>query len=157
MKLDLLYPYWTPAHEDLVEKLRFISDEQWNAMPAGESNVSIRLLVYRFIQFERLWMHKIAQGRELEPLPVSDFKCREDYISEFEAERARTIVYLDSLPVEALRAVRVAPADPATNDVERNVPLSWIVWRVLEEELMTYGQVRPLIEMTSARIPGIKR
>jgi hypothetical protein len=149
MKLDAIYPFWSATHEEFVDRLRYITDAQWDAMPAGPACGSIRLFAYRFLQFERMWMQKIAQERPLEPLHTSDLQGRMEYISELEAVRATTIAYLESLPVEALRSVRVAPGDPVRNEIERNVPLSWIVWRVLEEELMTYGQVRWMADLTT--------
>jgi hypothetical protein len=149
MKLDDVYPYWPATHDELVDRLRYISDEQWNMPPPGAHGGSIRLIVFRFLNFERFWIQQIAQGRPFEPLRASDLQDRNAYISELDAVRATTSAYMNILPPEELRSVRVAPADPAANEIERNVHLSWILWRVLEEELMAYGQIRALIELTT--------
>jgi len=152
MKLEDLYPYWPAAHEELVDKLRYIDDAAWEAAPLGPGFGSIRLLVQRYINFERHWMIEIVQGRKAEAVTASMLHGREDYISEFKSVRAATDHYLAALPSDALRSVRTAPADPVINEIERNVPLSWILWRLMEEELMTFGQIRALVDYSKPRM-----
>ena len=40
-----------------------------------------------------------------------------------------------------LRAVRAVPADPAQNRPETNMPVSRLLWQVVEQELPAWGQV----------------
>ena len=42
---------------------------------------------------------------------------------------------------QGLRAVRTVPADPARNWPETNMPVSRLLWQVVEAELAAWGQV----------------
>jgi uncharacterized damage-inducible protein DinB len=151
MKLDEIYPYWPETHDEFVDWLRYIDDNTWNSAPLGPAFGSIRLLVVRFIQLERQWMIGVVQNREVDPLIASDLVARADVLSQFEATRAATSVYFAPLAYEALRSVRTAPADPEINEIERNVPLSWILWLIVQNELMMHGQVRALAKQLRNR------
>ena len=141
MKLRDLYPYWSDAHEELIELLELITEPQWRARPGYEGGRSVRQAVLGLINSERRWIGEIAQGRSPQEVESRDFPLGGDLIDEYQAARAATERFLADLHPETMRGVRTAPADPVLNELERNVSLAWIVWHVMEQEIFTWGQI----------------
>jgi uncharacterized damage-inducible protein DinB len=142
MTLRELYPYWPDIHTDILERLDFVTRDEWNDCRAQFEIGSVRQIVVRMIRHERRWIAEIAQKRKLEPLQTADLASEDDLISELRVQRSNTERFVATLTPESLRSVRTAPADPENNDPERNVTLAWILWNVLEYELMSWGQIQ---------------
>lgn len=141
MTIEELYPYWNDAHEELLLELERLEEARWNDKPAHFKGGSVRQLVLHLIESERFWIGHIAQGGPKPEIRASDYPTKKDLIEGFQAARQATIRYLDMLEYESLRAVRAIPADPANNVPESNMPLSWVIWHVMEHEIYHWGQI----------------
>jgi uncharacterized damage-inducible protein DinB len=145
MTIEEIYPYWNDAHADLIFALEQIDEAYWSEKPPG-LNKSIRQIVLNLIEREHYWIGQIAQGRPAHPVAGADFPTKASLIEGLKAAREATIRYLDMLKYESLRAVRTIPADPAHNIPESNMPVSWIIWRVMENEIFHWGQIMLIAE-----------
>ena len=151
MKLRELYPYWAGDSDEFIDTLELLDDDQWQARLGIEDGLSIRRLILELIDRERFWTAHVAQGRAYEPLPQGELKTGADIIDQYRATRAETVRYIESLTPESLRSVRVAPEDASMNEIERNVPLGWVIWHVVQQELTAYGRVQILRALLKAR------
>ena len=141
MKIKDLYPYWNDAHEEFLLELERIDEQRWTEKPAHLGGGSIRQLVLHLIETERYWIGQIAMEGPASEVRGSDFPTKALLIEGFVVARAATIRYLDVLKYEGLRAVRTIPADPENNIPESNMPVSWIIWHVMEHEIYHWGQI----------------
>ena len=150
MKLDELYPYWEAAHDDLIETVALLTEWQLDTEP-GPGGRSLRQIILEFVRAERFWVgHLVAGYAEYRPRP-GDFPTGKALAEALTAARAVTQRVLDPLGPEGLRAVRTVPSDPATNRHETNTPIGWMLWHVLELELICRGQIMQRIEDEKAR------
>lgn len=141
MTIPELYPYWSDAHEELMLELQRLDETRWDDKPAHLAGGSVRQLVLHLIQSERFWIGRVAQGGPMPQIQGSDYPTKQALIEGFRAAREATIRYLDMLKYESLRAVRTIPADTENNIPESNMPLSWVIWHVMEHEIYHWGQI----------------
>ena len=141
MTIHELYPYWGDAHEELLLVLERIDEAGWEDKPPHAGARSIRQIVLHMIQNERFWIGHIAQNGPVPQVLSSDYPTKQALIEGLHAAREATIRYLDMLKYESLRAVRTIPADPDNNIPESNMPLSWVIWHVMEHEIYHWGQI----------------
>ena len=147
MTLRDLYPYLSDIHEDLIERLSLLDDDYWTSRPCPPATLTVRQAVARAVERERALIQEIAQMRRpgSSALEVSRLS-NSDLLSELEATRVVTERYVATLAPEMLRTVRAVPADPARNIPESNMPLSWVLWSVVENEITAAALVSFLID-----------
>ena len=150
MTLTDLYPYLSDTHDDFVERMSLLNDNEWTYRYCLPDAVSLRQIVARCVGRERFLILEIAQSRRpgssaLETASLSNA----DLLSEMTATRAVTERYVATLAPEMLRTVRTVPADPKLNIPESNMPLSWVLWSVVENEIAAYANALLLLSMTS--------
>ena len=150
MTLTELYPYLSDTHDDFVDRLDLLSDDEWNYRYCLPYAISLRQIVARCVARERFLVLEIAQGRKpgssaLETASLSNA----DLLSELTAARAVSERYVATLAPEMLRSVRAVPADPQLNVPESNMPLSWVLWSVVENEIAAYANALLLLSMSS--------
>lgn len=141
MTIQELYPYWHDTHEEFLLELERIEESRWDDKPCHLAGGTIRQLVLHLIETERFWIGHVAQGGPPPQISGTDYPTKQALIEGFQAAREATIRYLDMLKYESLRAVRTIPADPENNIPESNMPLSWVVWHVMEHEIYHWGQI----------------
>jgi uncharacterized damage-inducible protein DinB len=137
-----IYPFWPETHQDLIDCLLYIKPEQWDNKAAYADAGSIRQIVTDLIRFERLWTVQILMGRIDHIQTMYSKMSTDELLSELNSARASTEHFLNTKSIESLREVRVAPADPFTNQPETNVPIAWIIWHILENELISFGKIK---------------
>ena len=140
MKIQELYPYWGDTHNDLLELVELLTDDQLTYAPVA-SAPDTRQLLLNFLYEERYWVAYLVGGYVLERPIAADYPQARGLASAMRAARDVTARVLEPYTQEGLRAVRTLPADPAANRPETNVPVAWLVWRLLELEIFTWGQI----------------
>ncbi len=149
MILAELYPYLSDTHDEFVERLSLLNDDDWTHRTCPPSPISIRQIVARCIGRERLLILEIAQGRKPGSSALESASLdNSDLLSEMTAARAVTERYVATLRPEMLRTVRAVPADPRLNIPESNMPLSWVIWSIVENEVTSYANVLLLQSLT---------
>ena len=150
MTLAELYPYLSDTHDDFAERLSLLSDAEWTHRYCLPDTISIRQIVSRCVGRERFLILEIAQGRKTgsSALEVASLS-NTDLLSEMTAARVVTERYVSTLAPEMLRTVRAVPADPRFNVPESNMPLSWVIWSVVENEIAAYANALILLNMTA--------
>ena len=140
MRLEELYPFWGYAHQQLVEALEFLTEAQLEYRPHREAS-SVRDIVLRLIREERYWAGTLIAGyAEYRPLET-EHRTAAALIEALTVTREITTRVLEPFSPQGLRAVRAVPADPGQNRPETNMPISRLVWQVVEQELTAWGQV----------------
>ncbi|HEY3331352.1 MAG TPA: DinB family protein [Capsulimonadaceae bacterium] len=141
MRMTELYPYWSDAHDEMIELLEWLPVAVWDYRP--DANVrSIRQIALHLLDRERFWIVHLAQeGAWDRPLP-RDFATPDLLIEGLVAMRKQTQLYVESLKPEMLRAVRSIPTDADTNSPATNRPISWLIWQVLQHEMYHFGQIQ---------------
>jgi uncharacterized damage-inducible protein DinB len=145
MALDELYPYWEDVHQDFVDLLVFVPDEQLDAKQDHEAR-SIKQIVLHFVNEERFWIGHLVAQHPFERVNASDCTTVELLIDALKATREATRRVIGLTSPEGLRTVRAVPADPETNRPETNAPVSWLIWHVLETEIICLGQIKQRLE-----------
>jgi len=141
MTIADLYPYWNDSHAEFMEALNAIEDELWGRTPAGREGRTIAEIAFHVIETECFWIGEVAQSGPKNRLDPANYPTKGALIEGIEAARSATILYLDVLKYESLKSVRGIPADPKNNVPETNMPLSWIIWHVMEHEIYHWGQI----------------
>ncbi len=140
MKLEEIIPYWKDVHHDILDRLEWIDADTWDSRPAHQSAGSIRQIVRKMIRDERYWICQIAaNGPRLDD--GSDYPNTPALLEGLRAARAATENYVAKLQPEGLKAVRTVPGDSSVNRPEANMPVSWIIWYVFQNELISWGQI----------------
>jgi len=140
MRTDELYPYWNEVHEDLIDAIGYLDEDQVDDTPHDGAR-SIKQLVLKFIETERFYAQHLAGGYAYErpsPSAYVDGKALVDLLT---ATREVTGRVLDPLTAAGLRSVRTVPGDPAENTSDTNMPVAWLLWHVMEREIQCLGQV----------------
>lgn len=141
MRLEELYPFWGYTHQQLLDTLEYLSDAQLEYRPNGDAQ-SIRDIALDLVRQERYWIGTLIAGY-LEYRPVaSEHRTAKALIEALTVTREITVRVLEPLSPPGLRAVRTVPADPAQNRPETNMPISRLVWQVVESELAAWGQIQ---------------
>jgi uncharacterized damage-inducible protein DinB len=141
MKISELYPYWDGVHEEFVEMLEALPEPEWRSKICSPGLLSIRQIVLNFITTEREWIGAIAARRPFEPAAERDFPTGQSLVEGVQATRAATEHYLRTMDRGSLSSVRTVPPDPAQNRQEYNTRLSCVIWHVMTQEVLAYGQV----------------
>ena len=140
MRLEELYPYWGHAHQQLLDTLEYLSEAQLEYSPYPETP-SVRDIVLRLIREERYWIGTLIAGyAEYRPID-SEHRTRGTLIEGLTVTREITTRVMEPFSPQGLRAVRTVPADPSRNWPETNMPVSRLLWQVIETELASWGQV----------------
>ena len=140
MQTKDLYPYWDEMHEELVENVEYLDEDQIDARPHDGAS-SIKQLVLKFVEVERFHAQHLAGGFDYERPSASahvDGKAIADLLT---ATRVVTARVLEPLTAAGLRSVRAVPGDPAENRPDTNMPVAWLLWHVMEREIQCLGQV----------------
>ena len=141
MKLDELYPYWQDTHDELLETVAYLTEDQIDARPqSGTKN--IRDILLDLGTTERLWISHLVAGSAYERPQAALYSDASALIELLTATRQVTARVLEPFSREGLRAVRHVPADPQANRPETNMPVASLFWHVLEREIVAWGQVR---------------
>ena len=95
----------------------------------------------RLIREERYWVGTLIAGyAEYRPLE-DEHRTSAQLIEGLTVTREVTTRVMEPFAPQGLRAVRTVPADPARNWPETNMPISRLLWQVIEAELAAWGQV----------------
>ncbi len=140
MRLEEIYPFWGYVHQQMLDTLEYLTEAQLEYRPSPEA-MSIRDIVLRLIRDERYWSGSLIAGyAEYRPLE-SEHRTVTLLIEGLTVTREITTRVMEPYSVQGLRAVRAVPADPSQNRLETNMPISRLLWQVLELELMAWGQI----------------
>jgi len=140
MRTDELYPYWNEVHEELIEAVEYLDEDQVDERPHDGAQ-SIKQLVLKFVEVEREYAQHLAGGFAYERPSAAahvDGKAIADLLTTTREVTARV---LDPLTTAGLRSVRAVPGDPAENRPDTNMPVAWLLWHVMEREIQCLGQV----------------
>ncbi len=140
MRLDELYPYWSYAHQQLLDTLEYLTDAQLEFRPHPQAE-SIQDIVLRLIRDERYWVGTLIAGYAEYRPSEKEHRTTASLIEALTVARQITERVLEPYSAAGLRAVRAVPADPARNRPETNMPVSRLLWQVVENELTAWGQV----------------
>jgi len=150
VKLDGLYPHWDDVHLELVDAVGLLKEWQLDSDP-GPGGRTLREIVLDFVRAERYWVGHLAAGYAEYRPQTHEFPTGTALAEALTAARAVTVRALEPLGPDGLRAVRTVPSDPATNRHETNMPIGWLLWHVLELELICSGRVMQRLEDEKAR------
>ncbi len=140
MRLDDLYPYWGYTHQQLLDTLEYLTDSQLEYRPSPQAD-SIQDIILRLVREERFWVGTLIAGyAEYRPIE-KEHRTTGTLIEALTVTREITERVLEPFSADGLRAVRTVPADPGRNRPETNMPVSRLLWQVLENELGALGQV----------------
>ena len=140
MRLEELYPYWSYVHQQLLERLELLTEAQLEYRPHPETQ-SVRDIVLRLIREERYWIGTLIAGyAEYRPVE-GEHRTAAALIEALTVTREITTRVMEPFSPPGLRAVRAVPADPGRNLPETNMPVSRLIWQVVEQELTAWGQV----------------
>jgi hypothetical protein len=140
MRLEELYPYWSYTHQQLLDTLEYLTDAQLDYRPYPQAE-SIQDIVLRFIRDERFWIGALVAGyTEYRPVE-KEHRTTGTLVEALTVTREITERVLEPYSLPGLRAVRTVPADPIRNHPETNMPISRLLWQVVESELATLGQI----------------
>jgi uncharacterized damage-inducible protein DinB len=148
VKLDELYPYWQDAHDELLEAVSLLTDDQLGDKPQANT-VSIRDILLDLVATERYWVTHLVAGNTYERPRADHHSDAASLVELLTATRQVTMRVLEPFSREGLRAVRHVPNDPQTNRPETNMPVAWLFWHVLEREIFAWGQVQ--LRLSDAR------
>lgn len=141
MRLEEIYPYWDHVHQRLLETLEYVTDAQLEYRPHPMAD-SIRDIVLGFLKVERYWVGALIAGYD-EYRPIErEHRTTGALLEALTVTREITRRVLEPYSPEGLRAVRNVPGDPAENRPETNMPVSRLLWHVVESELTAWGQVQ---------------
>ena len=140
MRLEELYPFWGYVHQQLLDTLEYLTEAQLDYHPYADTP-SIRDIMLRLIRDERYWAGTLIAGyAEYRPLD-GDHRTAAALIEGLRVTREITTRVMDPYSAPGLRAVRTVPADPSQNRPETNMPVSRLMWQVVELELAAWGQI----------------
>jgi uncharacterized damage-inducible protein DinB len=140
MRLEELYPYWDYAHQQVLDTLEYLTEAQLEYRPHPQAD-SIQDIVLSLIRDERYWVGTLIAGyAEYRPVE-KEHRTASTLIEALTVTREITARILEPFAPEGLRAVRTVPANPARNQPETNMPVSRLLWQVVESELATWGQI----------------
>lgn len=140
MRLTELYPYWADTHDELLERLRVLTQDRLDFKPYS-GTPSIRQIAVAQLGLERQSIAGLAAGFDTEPVRLGQYPDGKALAEGLAAQRVVTERALEPLTAAGLRAVRLVPADQSSGRAEANMPIAWIVWHVLERERMAWGQI----------------
>lgn len=141
MKLRDLYPYWLEAHQELLDMAAYLTETQLDARSPDGAR-SIRDLLVDFLYAERYGIAHLVGGNDYERPRRDRYTNAASLVEALVAARQVTERVLEPFSREGLRAVRHVSADQETNQPETNMPIAWLIWRLLEQEIAVLGQVR---------------
>lgn len=153
MRTDELYPYWPEVHDDLIERLEYLTDEHVDLRPTDGTD-SIKQIVLKFVETERFYAQHLAGGFDWERPSPSTYIDGPGLVELLRATREITERVTDPLTSAGLRSVRAVPGDPAENRPDTNMPVGWLLWHVLEREIECLGQVTLRLKDARAKKPG---
>lgn len=145
MRLEELYPDWSYRHQQLLETLEYLPDAQLEYRPHPEAE-SIRDIALRLIREERYWAGTMIAGYEEYRPVAAEHQTGRTLVEALIVAREITARVLEPYSREGLRAVRAVPADPARNQPETNVPVSRLLWNVVEAEIAAWGRISQRLE-----------
>jgi uncharacterized damage-inducible protein DinB len=153
MRTNELYPYWDEAHEELIETIEYLDEDQVDDRPHDGAD-SIKQIVLRFVETERLYAQHLAGGFDYERPSAAahvDGKSIADLLT---VTRTITARVLEPLTTAGLRSVRMVPGDPAENRPDTNMPVAWLLWHVMEREIQCLGQVTLRLKDVKGKKPS---
>jgi hypothetical protein len=135
-----------------LDTLEYLTDAQLEYRPSPQAD-SIQDIVLRLIREERFWVGSLIAGyAEYRPLE-REHRTTGTLIEALTVTREITARVLEPYTPEGLRAVRTVPADPGRNRPETNMPVSRLLWQVVENELAAWGQVTQRMEDSKLLAP----
>lgn len=140
MRLEELYPYWSEVHEDLLDALSCLTEEHVRRRPHDRA-ASIRQIVLEFARTERFFMGHLAGGLTYEAPSSAEHTDGPALMELVRATREVTRRVVAPLSASGLKSVRTVPADTAENRPESNMPVAWLIWHVLREEIACLAQI----------------
>jgi uncharacterized damage-inducible protein DinB len=155
MRLADLYPFWDHCHDEFLDAVALLTKEQLDARPF-EKALTIRQIVLHFIEAERYWLAHLVGGYAYERPRADSYPDGQALAEAARATRHVTCRVIESLSISGLRAVRCVPADPKLNRPETNMPINWMVWHVMEKELMAWGQVSLRLDDNAVHAAGAR-
>jgi uncharacterized damage-inducible protein DinB len=153
VRTDELYPYWPEVHQDLIERLDYLTDEHLDLKPHDGAE-SIKQIVLRFVETERFYAHHLAGGNDWERPSPSMYEDGAALVDLLNATREITERVMEPLTTAGLRSVRTVPGDPAENRPDTNMPVGWLLWHVMEREIECLGQVSLRLRDAKSKKPG---
>ena len=152
MRLEELYPFWGYAHQQLLDTLEYVTDAQLEFRPHPQAE-SIQEIVLRLIRDERYWVGTLIAGfAEYRPIE-KEHRTTGALIEALTVAREITERVLEPYSMVGLRAVRAVPADPSRNRPETNMPVSRLLWQVVENEMAAWGQITQRLEDSKLLAP----
>lgn len=153
MRIDELYPYWEDVHQELIERIEFLSEDAIDARPHGGA-MSIRQLVLQFAESERFFVAHLAGGFAYERPSPSAYVDGRSLVDLLTATREVSARVLEPLSAAGLRAVRSVPPDTESNRPETNMPIAWLFWHTMELEIGCLARVTLRLMDEKKKTPG---
>ena len=145
MQLNELYPFWGDIHQDLIDTIESLTEQQLAMRPAPPLP-SVTEIVIEFVTEVRFYVGRLIGGNEYEAPRRSDYETVRALIDLLNATRELEQVVMAPFSREGLRAVRAVPADPKQNRPESNMTVAWLIWHAMEREIYHYGRIRQRIQ-----------
>ena len=145
MRTDTLYPYWEMIHLELLDEVSMFTPEQIEAAPNAGSQ-SLRQIVVGFAAQERFQIAHLVGGNRYDRPATSEYVTSADLLDLLKTTRQITDRVLEPISKTSLASVRTLPANLELNRHATNVPVAWLIWDVLHQEITCLGRIRQRFE-----------
>ncbi len=135
MKPATIFRHWDQVRTDLLATMDKFSEAELAYTPFKGSWPVGQILLH-IADCEDNWLHGVVRA-EIKPwifYNFADFPTRPAILEKLNLAHAKTIAFLDGLDESSLDEKYTIPNGPA-------VPLSWIIWHVLEHEIHHRGEL----------------
>jgi hypothetical protein len=140
-----LYPYWDLIHTELLDEVSLFTVEQIEVVP-GEATQSLRQVVVSFASLERFQIGHLVGGNRFDSPVSTEYTTAAELVDLLTTTREITDRVLARLDTTSLKTVRTLPASGELNRPETNVPVSWLIWDVLQNESRCIGRIKQRFE-----------
>lgn len=135
MILNEMFSHWEQVRADLIKTLDSFAPSELLYVPF-EGAWSVGQIGLHIADCEDNWLHGVVGG-EIEPwifYDIADYPTHEEIKKILEKARERTVKLLNQFTHEDLDRRFELPEGQA-------LPLSWIIWHVLEHEIHHRGEL----------------
>jgi uncharacterized damage-inducible protein DinB len=145
------FDHWNTVHRDLLRAVAVLSDDDLSFQPTPHYERTVKDILLHIINLEQAWVHFVVR-RALPTWPEEDQSLNsiETLQQKLKEVFSKTMVYLNSVPLDDLNRVVQVPED--------GVPkLSWILWHVLEQQIHHRGELFLCISLLGKERPILDR
>lgn len=140
-----MYPYWEVVHGEFLDFVGLLTEHQIQETPLSGGH-SLGQIIVTFAALERFQIAHLIGGHRYDRPVRAEYDGGDQLVELLSVTREITDRVLLPMNAASLRSVRTLPASIERNRPETNVPVTWLVWDVLQEEIRCLGKVSQRFE-----------